>query len=526
MIPRHDRSAPAVRPIGAAGSEARGQQQQQQAPPAFKRYTIFLPEQVGATTSSTAAPPAIRKASADGLSSEAVALDGGTRVYSFVRSANCRDLPPRLLATDIDIDDAGQFVSADNGYDLDADGSGPSSSAREKKQPGAWRRRVPMKKGEPCRLAYTAVEKGRGGGDWQLCSVALPEYEALTCALLRQPQQRQQPATGNGCVIACPLAKPVMELRLERVSTAATTTTATSGNHVGSGRGISSAWLAAPTGRFHKADWKSMDAIDKAEASGPRGGDGDSDEAIERRWTGDDDDNGDSEDGPPRKKSRRATPAAVAATVASVTDIAAALARNRQHLPSQHADAMHSGGGGYGRSPYGYMSSSPVYGASAVDSLAPVPVPVPVAVAVAVAGARPAEPTQAPLVRTAATGATTAPASPPPVAQPPRDQSSSSTTTTSTPLATLADCGLAAMGELQGREGREGRQYATLKELERVVLRRLPTYDAVAAKAKTADGKAEAVNWFRVKSKELKLWLVQYGCTIDPTGLVSFPPAK
>lgn len=90
-------------------------------------------------------------------------------------------------------------------------------------------------------------------------------------------------------------------------------------------------------------------------------------------------------------------------------------------------------------------------------------------------------------------------------------------------METLDNCGRAVVEELRTKEGR---QYASVKELEKRILRRLPAYEAMARAMKDPGHKHEAVNWFRQKQKELKLWLIQFGCAVDPTGIVTFPPVN
>lgn len=85
-------------------------------------------------------------------------------------------------------------------------------------------------------------------------------------------------------------------------------------------------------------------------------------------------------------------------------------------------------------------------------------------------------------------------------------------------LTTLEDCGRCVLDALRS----EGRTSAAFKELERLILKKLPDYAAVSLKARDAATKQEAAQWFRTRQQELKEWLQSKHFTISPEGMVSF----
>lgn len=307
-------------------------------------------------------------------------------------------------------------------------------------------------------------------------------------------------------------------------------------------RGISANWLSVPTVKVNVKDWKSMDALERAEAAAAsREGRDDNDEAVERRWTGEDAGTSEGDlDGAGAlargRKRPRAKEPAKGETVASLQAIQAALAHNRQLLlqkrQAEEAAERERLGGALqppSSAPYGYGVGRAA-GSGGCLNAAPAPETTASPADVALSGAsvtsvtlsgNPAEAESLPRPPPRQRQREASSSSPTVKVERGSDPSSAHSADVAEPTGgTLDSCGRAVMQEL--RVG-EARQYASLKELEKLILRRLPAYAVEAQKMKDPARKNEAVTWFRQLQKELKLWLIQFGCTIDPTGVVTFP---
>lgn len=428
-------------------------------------------------------------------------------------------------------------------------GAAAAAAAAAQTTGGKKRARRYRRTGEPRRLHYTAVSEE--DKQLRLTSVPLPEYEHFTCVLVRpssptapsssaedhtppaRPLEGTKEGKGNGMAvppaangtpfITTVLARPLLELRCDR---------AESTTRAANGEVTPPSWLSARALRVSRRDWKSMDEVEKDEVNaGTRWDDADRDEPS-------DGDDGAVElggvetggRGRPRKKRSKGdmTPAQALAAARAATRVAADFfgrsgAPPPPPPPARRVSPAATGAGGSGGAARERAKATgPATATHAVKGTPPVTlssqsVPSP-------SSTRPSDghgtqsvtttrsPQSSSMVSSSpsmAAGSSSSSAGP----QHPPSSSSPSTTDT-TDEAALPVVAVTVLQELRTQR----RPTVPMKELEKLVLKRLPSYAVMAERARIPDTKAEAAQWFRVWQASLKRWLLEQGCAFDSSG--------
>lgn len=482
MIPRHNGLVPVIRP---AKPDTKRSHTDPAAKPIIRHYTI-LP--LTSSSSCTAATEEVR-------------------LFTFSASADCPVLPEELqvaeqlfelpngaAASEDKATRNGQDDDSDDAYDAEerngalgsSNDGGHFSGMQQPRRRLQQRRR--QREAEPLRLEYCGViatagatSSGLARKTVRLASTPAGEYSHLRCILLHFSPPLQKDDDGSATeevpvatqVRAESLTQPILKLWGERDEAVQST-----------GVGISSRWNSEMTTRISKADWKTMDRVD-AEAHAPR------------NWSDGDNDDHKSSDtvssavtGLTSEQKRRRDLLSRQDGTTAASFLAAARAALRQGIPAS-SSAM----------PPLSSPPAPPKGLAAgkrVISVRPVAVPPP------------------PLPSTTSASLPRQSSAPPP--PPPPDVAQNGTAASENEL----KLPFLAKEVLHQIHGVECRSEAPLMELQKRILKQLPSFAEMSAKMKGADTKAEAIKWFHASQQALKTWLLECGCTINPSGMVSF----
>ncbi|CCW60402.1 unnamed protein product [Phytomonas sp. EM1] len=348
----------------------------------------------------------------------------------------------------------------------------------------------------------------------QLSSVPLLEYEQHTCVILK-------PLAGApSALTALVLERPLMELRCDRVESLAA--------RGEGGQGISSAWLSLPNTRFNKREWKSMDSMDMEEAK-----------ASGSRWQMDEapDDDRDVMEVEKRRLKKVRTEALQGWSATATHDAAADL-EDRWSLLNRHRDPHRNSFVAPPKVPQSVLASKD----SNDETSMPTPKQSPAAIRfIQKTWSLKGLPHSGQKNQTTSTVTSSTPSTKPGVGALPQPSKSSAS-----PIPTAAQSQSTLKMSYDSHEnsneldelaeqahhiitqllGTEGRTVVPLKELEKLILKRLHSYAGAAEKAKSSATKAEAVRWFARAQAALRQWLRTENYVLDPGGNVTLSGGK
>ncbi|CCW67714.1 unnamed protein product [Phytomonas sp. Hart1] len=583
MIPRNDGHVRPIRPIDYKSNKERQNtstvDRVQQSRVRITRYPILTPSQFSGTSFSThesmqSSKPPVRSREPTELNASSSSVPGvhtipveaNLRLYSFIPTLECPEAPPSLQMQlpeyyiqrqkDLASGEVPKEGSTSGAQWMDGDEDdtaieddewittavATTGAATQHFRP---KHRSQSKVREPTRCVYSATysdsntsttrEFSSSAATLQLSSVPLSEYEKHTCVLLQPltwpltaPAARDlvddlPPVGASGAqpaLTALVLEGPLMELRGDRMETTAA--------HGEDAQGISPAWLSSSSTRVNKREWKSMDAMDKEEAR-----------SSGSRWqteeaTDNDRDRIEAE----KRHLKKVRTEALQGWSAKAAQEAGDSLEDRWSLFNRHRD------------PYGSSFVAPPKVPQQVlshegdnDQISmPTPKQPPASIRF-IHRTRSLEGSPQGEGEKRTTRTITVPTSSTvPIAgtQPKSNGSSASSIPTAAQLRLTLKTGsnghdhggeLAELGE-QARQVviqllcTEGRTVVSLKELEKLILKRLKSYTSAAEKAKSSATKAEAVQWFARAQAALRQWLKVENHVLDPGGNVTLSGAK
>jgi hypothetical protein len=552
MIPRYDGLVPAIRGPASTTTAAAAASAARKAPAVVRHYVI---QPSTTTTITTTAKSPVQQGGTTGVTSG----EREYRLYTFLPSSDVAAPPKELRVAshffgDTEAASAAGVAVAEADEDSD---SGSSSNSDDEKDDNDFRFKGQRQQGrdassaasnsvtalsgrarrrrrrgrEPMRLEYQGIMDTNRANPYadrvvKMASTPAAAYRHLSCVLLKLPASWRDPQSldsgegskGDGSsppsglnssLISCSLlAQPVLQLWGERKEANAV------GHSSSTGSGISSSWYSEQSTKISKKDWKTMDAVD-AEMHRPT------------NWS-DGDGGDDEEDGHKSNTAETAMTARErkrAKAEATGQAVRAFLAGTKEALRRQNSMKEVEEGSTRTTQP----SPSPAALAAAMKT---VPKPAEMANS-GVKGHDAPSPSPRRLTVVVPTALRTS--SPPPsvalsvqntpMADPPAPINANKLTSNmqgveeTADAATLPTLASAVLKEVQEAEGRAT---ASLMELQKRILKQLPDFATMNQKIKSPETKKEAVEWFQMCQRDLRVWLQGHGHMIGSDNTVTF----